>query len=129
MFFIRFRLWIAKIIVTLIVIGVVVGIIKLISRIKKKPVRILAIIAALAMLLLSSPYLGFMGLLFYTKTESVVTIDGVKYVAEREEFDNIIIRYYEYKNFLFSDGQIRIYEDRTSGYICYFDENGNEINE
>ena len=129
---IRLRLWVVKLLVTVLILVLVVGHIKVIRSIEKKSTRNRAIIGTLAAILLTSPVWGILGLLFYTKTESVVTRDGVKYVAVREDFDNTFIDYYEYRNVLFSDGTLRMHENRvgsaTSGTVTFYDENGEELN-
>ena len=122
----RLRLWIWKIIVVIIGIALIALLIRFVFNIKKKNLRILAIVLTVMLLICGGEIIMLVGMIFFTQTEEVVTRDGEKYVMEVEQFDNTFVRFYSYKNLFFS-GLISIEESYPEATIIYYDKNGKEI--
>ncbi|SDB66765.1 hypothetical protein [Butyrivibrio sp. INlla16] len=96
----RFRFFVIQVVVTLAVIGIIVGIIQLIRRQNNKKARRLAY------------------------------IDGMKYSANTSEFLDRFVYYYEYKNFFISGNVLKIMDEYPGftgpdPIRTVYDENGN----
>ena len=126
LFRLRLRLWIWKILVAMIVIGLCALMIKLVFSIRPIIFRFLAFAALVVLFSFSGELLMLGGMLFFTQTEEVITRDGEKYVMEVERFDDTFVRFYPYKNLFFS-GPIKIEESYPSESITYYDKYGSEI--
>lgn len=141
-FGLMFRQWVYIISILAIAIGLIVGIIQLILKIKKKGIKI-SLISIFIILLLLSSRIFLLGVAFGYKPEHVVEKDGKKYVAYVDGFLRTYVYYYDYKNLIVVGKEIRIQEDygrggfdpieNEFGYeyepkrIIYYDEKGEAI--
>ncbi len=129
----RFRLWVWKIVVVIICIDIVLGLIQFILKLSKNSYRVITLISVIALAILAKPVREealFAGEFFFKSFEETVAMrDGKKYVIERERMDDTYLRFYPYKNGLFS-GLIEIQEHLSGdGTITYYDEHGWKIKE
>ncbi|WP_155831953.1 hypothetical protein [Butyrivibrio sp. WCD2001] len=127
----RFRFFVIQVVVTLAVIGIIVGIIQLIRRQNNKKARRLAYIATTATIVLGMFYAFLPITIFYLgERETTAYIDGVKYSANTSEFLDRFVYYYEYKNFFISGNVLKI-RDEYPGFTgptpirTVYDEDGN----
>ena len=146
-FHLMLRAWVGAGSGILILLGLIAGIVQLILRIRKKPVKLalLGVFAALLVLGLASP-VGRFGLALALDTpEHVVERDGAKYVARPVGFIETDVYYYDYKGFLVCGSQARIEEWYGNGAFDpikdadtfasrlrrtrYYDENGQLLSE
>lgn len=98
-FDLRFRFFITKISVGIIVVGALIGIIQAIWRIKRNGLKFFAIAASVAFLLYNIEIIALEGMIFFvTSNETTQMRDGVKYSVYEEEFLDVFTDYYEYIN-------------------------------
>ena len=141
-FNLMFREWIIIGSAVIIMIGLVIGILQLLLKIKKKFVKRILISIFVALLVLSAPMIYLFAVFAYAP-EHVVERDGEKLVAYVNGFQRTYVNYYEYKNIFVVGNQKRIQEDYGRGGFdpiknkygyqydaaktIYYDENGEII--
>jgi hypothetical protein len=117
LFHLRFRFFVLQGFILVSFIGIVAGIIQLISRLDNKHARRGYYVALFATLLGLFVWIWLPLLLFfwgnYEKTEYLY---DEKYSAHYDEFLDVYIYYYDYKNFFISGTDIR-YEDDYPGAV------------
>lgn len=108
----RFRFFIHQFIVTIFILGIIIGLIQIIKRNKRQRMRTISyIVLAFAIVLFAFPA-ALPGLIFYLgQTETIAYIDGVKYSVHQDEFLDRYLYYYDYKNFFISGSKLRIEDD------------------
>lgn len=138
----NYREWIYLVSLILIGMGLVIGVIQLLCKIKKKIVKIIAIILFIIVLIPCGLY-TYIFCIFAYQPEHVVMRDGKKMVAYVNGFMDIYVEYYDYKNFFAVGNKLKIKEyygdggfdpiKNKYGYnypvisTDYYDENGNII--
>ena len=141
-FGLMFREWIVIGSVIIIIVGLVVGTIQLLLKIKKKVVKWVLISIFTILLLLSTPMIYLFAVFAYTP-EHIVERDGEKFVAYVNGFNRTYVNYYDYKNIFVVGNQKKIEEDYGKGGFdpienqygyeytvertTYYDENGKII--
>lgn len=140
----NYREWIYFVSLILIVIGLIVGTIQLLCKIKKKILK-RSLIGLFIVTLIPCMLYILVFCLFAYKPEHVVIKDGQKMIAYVNGFMDTYVEYYEYKSFFTVGNKIKIKEYYGSGGFDpiennsrynhpiistqYFDEDGKIIND
>ena len=141
-FNLMFREWIYILSAVIIALGLIVGIVQLILKLKKRNLKIGLIITSVIILILLTPMM-YLTFAFGYAPEHVVNKDGKKYVAYVNSFLGTYVHYYDYKNIFVVGNKLKIKEyygnggydpiKNKYGYkyevltTTYYDENGNII--
>ena len=122
-------------------VGGVIGIIQLILKIKRKPLKVTALCVFSALVLTVSVITAPILLFIFSSEEHVVERDGEKYLARVVAWMDTDVSYFEYKNFLVQGRQLKISEWYGSGAFdpfvgdheysprrtIYYDDDGNIV--
>lgn len=138
----NYREWIYFLSLILIIMGFIIGIIQLLLKIKKKFVKINAIILFI-IILIPCIFYAYIFCIFAYRPEHIVMRDGKKMVAYVNGFMDTYVEYYDYKNFFVVGNKLKINEyygkggfdpiKNKYGYnypvirTNYYDENSNII--
>lgn len=138
----NYREWIYFLSLILIIMGFIIGIIQLLLKIKKKIVKINAIILFI-IILIPCIFYAYIFCIFAYRPEHIVMRDGKKMVAYVNGFMDTYVEYYDYKNFFVVGNKLKINEyygkggfdpiKNKYGYnypvirTNYYDENSNII--
>ncbi len=141
-FNLMFREWVYILSAILIILGLIVGIIQLILKLKKNVLKISLILVFIIFLILLSP-IAYLAFAFGYQPEHVVYKDGEKYIAYVNGFLDTYVYYYDYKNLLVVGNKMKIKEYYGNGGFdpiknrygyeykvlntTYYDANGNII--
>lgn len=141
LFRLTFRKWFVILCFFFITAGLIAGIIQLLLKIRKKPLRVLAVSTFIILNIAAGLFLYPLVLFAAAGEEHVVEREEGKYVAYVSGFLHTYVYYYEYKNFLLCGEVKRIEEDYGKGGFdpignpygheypvvstTYFDESGN----
>jgi hypothetical protein len=109
LFYLEYRRWIFYFFVIVLVIGVVLGIVQLIMKIKKRWAKVVCAILFTALLLISIPY-AYLIFAFSIREEHIVFKDDYKLVAQVDGFKHTYVYYYDYKNPFVQGKRLRLYE-------------------
>lgn len=122
----EYRGWIYSVSGFVFIIGLIVGIIQLILRIKKKSIKIIGMILFIILIIFCTPYT----LLFFAITsaeEEVVSYENQKMVTYTQVFWDKRITYYNYINFLVRERYPKLeeyYGENGEHILTYYDDNG-----
>lgn len=138
----NYREWVYILSLILISIGLILGIIQVLCKIKNKTMKIIGIII-FVLALIPCAFYTFIFCIFSYQPEHVVIKDGKKMVAYVNGFMDTYVEYYDYKNFLVVGNKLKIKEyygdggfnpiENKYGYDYpvirteYYDENGTII--
>lgn len=138
----QFREWVYISTIAISVIGIIIGIMQFIFKLKKKSIKITLVVIFIILLILISPVCLF-GFAFWYTPEYVVYKYGEKRVAKVNGFLQTYVYYYDYKNPFIAGKYKRIEEYYGKGgfdpiknkfgndykieSITYYDEKGNQV--
>lgn len=141
LFNLEYRRWIFYVFVIILIVGLILGIVQLIKKIKIRSLKVLCAIMFTALLLFSTPY-AYIIFGLSIREEHIVVKNDYKLVAQVDGFKHTRIFYYDYKNLFVQGKQLRLYEYYGRGgfnpikypsedyYVeefTWYDDNGNPI--
>lgn len=110
----NYREWIYFLSLILIGVGFITGIIQLLCRIRKKNLKIIAIILFI-IVLIPCLFYTYIFVIFAYQPEHIVMRDGKKMVAYVNGFMDTYVEYYDYKNFFIVGNKLKIKEYYGNG--------------